>query len=182
MNTENTETERIAELLRPSLTHLGVDLVDVRWSGRGRGAVLRVVIDRSGGVTLDDCERVSNAASAVLDAADPIDTSYRLEVSSPGAERPLRTVDDWRAALGRRVNVRLHSGDGERVVEGTLVALSIDSTAAERVAVGDPLVAPESRAEGVRGSAEVEVRERNRRRVEPLTLDDVIAARIVVDI
>lgn len=166
----NTETDwRIAELLRPSLTHLGVDLVDVHWSGRGRGAVLRVVIDRAGGVTLDDCERVSNAASAVLDAADPIDTSYRLEVSSPGAERPVRTVDEWRAALGRRVNVRLRSGDGERILEGTLVSLSLESEE------GHPPAA-------VRGAADIETRERNRRRVETLTLDDVIAARIAVDI
>ena len=160
----NTETDwRIAELLRPSLTHLGVELVDVRWSGRGRGAVLRVVIDRAGGVTLDDCERASNAASAVLDATDPISTSYRLEVSSPGAERPLRSVDDWRNALGRRVNVRLRSGDGERVLEGTLLSLSIESA-------------------DLQGSAELEMRDRNRRRTETISLEDLIAARIAVDI
>ena len=167
----NTETERIAELLRPSLTHLGVDLVDVHWSGRGRGAVLRVVIDRSGGVTLDDCERVSNAASAVLDAHDPIDSTYRLEVSSPGAERPLRTVDDWRGALGRRVNLRLRSGDGERIVEGTLLALSLDTE------VGDGAADA-----AVRGSADVELRDRNRRRLETIELDALLAARIAVDI
>ena len=160
----NTETDwRIAELLRPSLTHLGVELVDVRWSGRGRGAVLRVIIDRAGGVTLDDCERVSNAASAVLDAADPIPSSYRLEVSSPGAERPLRSVDDWRNALGRRVNVRLRSGDGERVLEGTLLSLSIEAAEVE-------------------GSAELEMRDKHRRRTETIELGDLIAARIAVDI
>ena len=160
----HTETDwRIAELLRPSLTHLGVELVDVLWSGRGRGAVLRVVIDRPGGVTLDDCERASNAASAVLDAADPIATRYRLEVSSPGAERPLRNVDDWRNALGRRVNVRLRSGDGERVVEGMLLSLSIESRE-------------------LQGTAELEMRDRNRRRTETISLDDLIAARIAVDI
>lgn len=161
----NTETDwRIAELLRPSLTHLGVELVDVRWSGRGRGALLRVIIDRAAGVTLDDCERVSNAASAVLDAADPIPSSYRLEVSSPGAERPLRSVDDWRNALGRRVNVRLRSGDGERVLEGTLLSLSMEA------------------AEGVTGSAELELRDKHRRRTEMIALGDLIAARIAVDI
>jgi ribosome maturation factor RimP len=160
----NTETDwRIAELLRPSLTHLGVDLVDVRWSGRGRGAVVRVIIDRAGGVTLDDCERVSNAASAVLDAADPIPSSYRLEVSSPGAERPLRSVDDWRNALGRRINVRLRSGDGERVLEGTLLALSVESAE-------------------LQGSAELEMRDKHRRRTETISLGDLIAARIAVDI
>jgi ribosome maturation factor RimP len=160
----NTETDwRIAELLRPSLTHLGVELVDVRWSGRGRGAVVRVIIDRAGGVTLDDCERVSNAASAVLDAADPIPSSYRLEVSSPGAERPLRSVDDWRNALGRRINVRLRSGDGERVLEGTLLALSVESAE-------------------LQGSAELEMRDKHRRRTETISLGDLIAARIAVDI
>ena len=167
----NTETERIAALLRPSLTHLGVDLVDVHWSGRGRGAVLRVIIDRAGGVTLDDCERVSNAASAVLDAHDPIESAYRLEVSSPGAERPLRTVDDWRGALGRRVNVRLRSGDGERIVEGTLVALSLDAEVSDDAADA-----------AVRGSADVELRDRNRRRLETIELDALLAARIAVDI
>jgi ribosome maturation factor RimP len=160
----NTETDwRIAELLRPSLTHLGVELVDVRWSGRGRGAVVRVIIDRAGGVTLDDCERVSNAASAVLDAADPIPSSYRLEVSSPGAERPLRSVDDWRNALGRRINVRLRSGEGERVLEGMLLSLSVESAE-------------------LQGSAELEMRDKHRRRTETISLGDLIAARIAVDI
>lgn len=147
----------ITELLRPSLAHLGVDLLDVSWSGKGRGAVLRLTIDREGGVTLDDCERASNTASAVLDAYDPIDASYRLEVSSPGAERPLRRVDDWRAALGRRVNVRLRSGDAEMVLEGRLVALSD-------------------------AGAELELKDRRRTRIEGLAFSDVIAARIVVDI
>ncbi|MFN2582865.1 MAG: ribosome maturation factor RimP [Candidatus Dormibacteria bacterium] len=197
--------EQIAALLRPSLNHLGVDLVDVHWSGRGRGAVLRVVIDREDGVTLDDCERVSNAAGAVLDAYDPIETSYRLEVSSPGAERPLRNADDWRAAMGRRVNVRLRAGDGERVVEGTLTGLSLslasgdgagpavagtprrDLAAADGAAVVDaarPGAAPRDVTPGVLqpGSADLEVRDRNKRRTETVGLDDVIAARIVVDI
>ncbi|MBV8194365.1 MAG: ribosome maturation factor RimP [Candidatus Dormibacteraeota bacterium] len=162
----NTDTSsQIAELLRPSLTHLGIDLIDVRWSGRGHGAVLRVVIDRDGGVTLGDCERASNAASAVLDAYDPIDSSYRLEVSSPGAERPLRAADDWRSALGRRINARLRSGDGERVVEGTLLGVSIDLSSSD-----------------LSGSADLEVRDRRRTRTETIPLDDVIAARIVVAI
>ena len=166
----NTDTaSQIAELLRPSLGHLGIDLVDVQWSGRGRGAVLRVVIDREGGVSLDDCERVSNAASAVLDAYDPIDASYRLEVTSPGAERPIHTQEGWRNAMGRRVNVRLRSGDGERVVEGALVSLSIVTPLD-----GDP--------GGTRGTADIEVRDKRRIRRETILLEDVLAARIAVDI
>jgi ribosome maturation factor RimP len=154
---KNDPMSTLEDLVRPSLTHLGLDLVEVRWSGSGRGALLRVVIDRPSGVTLDDCERASNAVSAVLDAYDPIQASYRLEVSSPGAERPLRNLDDWRAALGRRVNVRWRNGDAETVVEGRLVAVS-DS------------------------SADVEVRDRNRVRSASIPMASVDAARIVVDI
>jgi ribosome maturation factor RimP len=153
----NSDTEAIAELVGPSLHHLGIDLVDVQWSGKGRGAVLRLVIDRAGGVSLDDCERVSNAVGAVLDAYDPIDSSYRLEVSSPGAERPLRSVDEWRAALGRRVNARLQADDGETVVEGRLVAVSD-------------------------GGAQLEVRDRRGTRPVDVPFDRLAAARIVVDI
>ena len=76
----NANEESIAELLRPSLRHLGVDLIDVHWSGKGRGAVLRLVIDREGGVTLDDCELASNTASAVLDAYDPLPGAILLFV------------------------------------------------------------------------------------------------------
>ena len=153
----NSDPDDIAALVAPSLRHLGVDLVGVQWSGHGRGAVLRLTIDRPGGVTLDDCERVSNAISAVLDAYDPIDSSYRLEVSSPGAERPLRTVDDWRGALGRRVNVRTSTGDGEAVVEGRLVAVSD-------------------------GAVQVETRDRRTVVARDVSLGSVVAARVVVDI
>jgi ribosome maturation factor RimP len=156
MNNDNVSG--IADALRPSLAHLGLDLVDVQWAGHGRGAVLRLTIDREdGGVTLDDCERASNAASAVLDVYDPIEHSYRLEVSSPGAERPIRTSEGWTAAVGRRVNVRLRQGDAELVLEGRLVSLA-----------------------GTQ--AEIEIRDRRAAKVTGFDLGDVVAARIVVDI
>jgi ribosome maturation factor RimP len=154
---KNDTVIEIASLMRPSLTHLGIELVDVQWSGAGHGAVLRLVIDRPGGVNLGDCERASNAASAVLDAYDPIKTRYRLEVTSPGAERPLLHRQDWVRALGYKVNVRLRSGTAETVIEGRLLALAD-------------------------GDAEIEVRERRGKRVVPIALDAVIAARIAVDI
>jgi ribosome maturation factor RimP len=155
MNNDNVSG--IAEALRPSLEHLGLELVDVQWSGHGRGAVLRLTIDRPEGVTLDDCEHASHAASAVLDVYDPIDHAYRLEVSSPGAERPIRSPEGWLAAVGRRVNVRLQEGDAELVLEGRLV--SIAGT-----------------------QAEIEVRDRRAGRVVGFDLGAVLAARIVVDI
>lgn len=154
MNT--VSPEQLTELVQPSLRHLGLELVDLQWRP-GRSSVLRLVIDSPHGVTLDDCERVSNAVGAVLDAYDPIAGRYTMEVSSPGAERPLRTEEEWRAAVGRRINVRLTSGDAELVIEGKLLAVS-DAT------------------------IEVEGRERNRRPLHSLQRSDVIAARIVVDI
>jgi ribosome maturation factor RimP len=144
--------------LRPSFDHLGIELVDVHRSGHGRGAVLRLVIDRpDGGVTLDDCERASNTASAVLDVNDPIDHPYRLEVSSPGAERPIRRPEEWTAAIGRRINVRLREGDSELVLEGKLVSIAGNQ-------------------------AEIAVRDRRTTRAAAFSLDAVLAARIVVDI
>jgi len=147
----------ISELVRPSLTHLGIELVDVRWSGPGRGALLTLVIDRPGGVTLGDCERAASAVGPVLDAYDPIETAYRLEVTSPGAERPLHNADDWSRALGRRVNVRYGDADSEMVVEGRLMAVSD-------------------------GEVEVEVRDRRAKRSARIGVESIQAARVVVDI
>jgi ribosome maturation factor RimP len=148
----------IADLLRPALHQAGVELLDVQWRGTGPGSLLRLVVDRPGGVGLDDCERASLTASAILDAYDPITTRYSLEVSSPGAERPLRTDEDWRAALGRRVHLRIRSGDSERVVEGRLTALA------------GPILELEVRA--------------GRGRPQPVTVvaADILAARTAVDI
>jgi ribosome maturation factor RimP len=116
-------SENLRELVAPSLRHARVDLVDLHW---GHG-ILRLVIDKPGGVTLDDCERVSTAVSSVLDAYDPIASRYSLEVTSPGAERPLRSNEDWQAALGKNVNVRYASGESEIVVEGLLEEIAADT-------------------------------------------------------
>jgi ribosome maturation factor RimP len=120
----DTALDRITALVEPSLRQLGVELYDAQWDSRGRTPVLRLLIDKPEGVDLDDCARVSNAVSAVLDAYDPIEDRYELEVSSPGAERPLRARSDWERAVGRRVNVRFRHGDGEVVLEGKLIEIT----------------------------------------------------------
>lgn len=121
----NDTLARITELVQPSLRQCGVELFDAQWDGRTPTPTLRLLIEKPGGVSLDDCERVSMAVSAVLDAYDPIEDRYELEVSSPGAERPLRNEEDWRRALGRRVNVRFrHGDDAEVVLEGKLVEIA----------------------------------------------------------
>ena len=113
-------------MILPTLSFLGYELYDLALAGSGVSTTLRVRIDRPEGVTLDDCERVSKSLSALLDQADPFPTRYELEVSSPGAERPLRNLDEYRRFIGRRANVRYRVGDSEQVAEGRLTAVSDD--------------------------------------------------------
>jgi ribosome maturation factor RimP len=118
------QLDRIRELIMPTLSFLGYELYDLALAGSGPSTTLRVRIDRPEGVTLADCERVSKSVSALLDQADPFPTRYELEVSSPGAERPLRNLDEYRRFIGRRANVRYRVGDSEQVAEGRLTAVS----------------------------------------------------------
>lgn len=115
--------EDIRRLLEPTINHMGFELYDLRQIGPG-GRTLQIVIDRVEGVTLDDCERVSQVAGPLLDQADLIgDGPYTLEVSSPGAERPLRSRAEYDRFVGRRVNVRYGDGAADTVIEGTLTAV-----------------------------------------------------------
>src|SRR2546430_17192090 len=121
-----SQLDRIRELIMPTLTFLGYELYDLTLAGSGGNTTLRVRIDRPDGVTLDDCERASKSLGALLDQADPFPTRYELEVSSPGAERPLRNLDEYRRFIGRRANVRYRVGESEQVAEGRLTAVSDD--------------------------------------------------------
>ncbi len=115
--------EEIRQLLEPTIAHMGYELYGLRQMGPG-GRTLQIVIDRRDGVTLDDCERVSQVAGPLLDQADLIGGGrYNLEVSSPGAERPLRDRAEYERFTGHRVNVRHRTGATEAVIEGTLVSV-----------------------------------------------------------
>src|SRR5579859_2720941 len=110
--------EEIQALLEPIVTHLGYSVYKVDQVGPG-GRTLRLAIDRTqGSISIEDCTRVAEVVSPVLDQADLISGSYTLEVSSPGAERPLRDRGEYERFLGRKVNVRYHTGDAEGVLEG----------------------------------------------------------------
>jgi len=102
----------------------GTELVDVEFvRERGRW-ILRLLVDRSGGVSLDDCERVSKLVSPILDVADPIEPSYVLEVSSPGIDRPLVKDADFSRFAGERVKIRTqHVHQGRRRFAGELLGM-----------------------------------------------------------
>lgn len=117
-------TETVAELAEPHAVALGLELVDVQFVREGSQRILRVLIDREGGVSLDDCEALSKALGEELDRADPISSSYCLEVSSPGIERPLKKTQDFRRFTGRLISCRLYSPlQGRKNFSGVLLGL-----------------------------------------------------------
>jgi ribosome maturation factor RimP len=97
--------EKVIAIAEPVCVASGYELVDVKFTMDQGGWVLRVYLDREGGVDLHDCERMSRELSAVLDVEDPIPQAYNLEVSSPGLDRPLRTIEHFRRALGTEVKI-----------------------------------------------------------------------------
>ena len=112
----------IQALIEPTLVHMGYRLYAIEQSGPG-ARTLRIKIDRDDAITIDDCERVSKVVGPLLDHSNLIPGGYDLEVSSPGAERPLHVRDDYMRFSGKRVNVRYKTGESESVVEGDLVAV-----------------------------------------------------------
>ena len=99
--------ERVYELIEPILETLDIELVDVEYlTERGRW-ILRVYIDKHGGVTLDDCARVSGEIEYPIDVQDIIEHEYVLEVSSPGLNRPLRKEKDYERAMGKKVKIKM---------------------------------------------------------------------------
>ena len=112
----------IKELLEPTLKHMGYELYALDQSGQS-GRTLRISIDHNGPITIEDCERVSRVAGPLIDHSNLIAGPYELEVSSPGAERPLRSHGDYERFHGKRVNIRYRTGESESVVEGQLFAV-----------------------------------------------------------
>jgi len=97
---------KVREIAAPLAAQEGLELIDVELGGPGGRQILRLFIDKSGGVSLDDCSSISRAVSAALDVEDPIQGAYDLEVSSPGLDRPLRTPEHFQKFAGKRVRVK----------------------------------------------------------------------------
>ena len=119
-------SQALEDIVITELDALSFDLVELRRGGTRSRPVFDVRIDRRDGskVTVDDCARASRAIEARLDADDAIAERYVLEVSSPGAERPLKTARDWQRFVGRRANVASEALGGRQEVEIVAVEAS----------------------------------------------------------
>jgi ribosome maturation factor RimP len=100
--------ERARRVLDPVVTRDGFELVDVEWLREGPAWVLRVYVDRPGGVTVDHCQELSRTIEPILDVEDFIEPAYNLEVSSPGLERPLRKPEHFDRFAGQRAHVKAY--------------------------------------------------------------------------
>ena len=114
-------TDKIAEIARPVVEKEGCSLWDVEYVREAGTWYLRVFIDRDGGVSIDDCERVSRRLDPILDEEDPIPDSYVFEVGSAGADRELKRPGDFEQFMGSEVEVKLYRPvDGSKHYTGTL--------------------------------------------------------------
>lgn len=99
--------ERVRAVAAPIVRALGLELVEVQCAGHGTRTVVRVFIDKPGGIGIGDCEQVHLSLGHALDVEDPIPHAYMLEVSSPGLDRPLRRREDFLRSVGKLVSVKL---------------------------------------------------------------------------
>lgn len=115
--------QELARLLEPTVESLGYEMCDLEVKLGGRGGIVRVFIDHPRGISLDDCEQVSLAVSALLDVEDPLPGHYNLEVSSPGLDRRLTKVEHFQRFEGQTLKVSMRFPiDGRKRFRGTLVS------------------------------------------------------------
>jgi ribosome maturation factor RimP len=106
-NTGGVVTREISQFIEPILNEMDVELVDIEYlSGHGRW-IVRIYVDKEGGITLDDCARVSREIGELIDVKDIIHHAYVLEVSSPGLNRPLKREKDFQRAIGKKVKAKM---------------------------------------------------------------------------
>lgn len=132
-------TESIEELVTPITEENRLELVDVEYKKEGKNWFLRIFIDKEGGVTVDDCTRVSREIEDLIDVEEVVPTSYVLEVSSPGLERPLKKEKDFLRFKGKRAHVTTYTPIHEqknfkgtiRDFQEDILFLDIDSQSVE---------------------------------------------------
>ena len=122
--------DKVSDLVEPILNEFGMELVDLEYRREGRDWFLRLFIDKPGGVTLDDCADVSREVDALLEVEELITHAYRLEVSSPGLDRPLKRLADFERFAGQPVKLKSFElldpdgrGDSRKTFRGVLLGV-----------------------------------------------------------
>ncbi len=124
MNSSLHIARTVEELVGPAIASMGLELVHVIYRRESDGWILRILIDRPGGVTVDICKHLSRELSDLLDVEDPVPTAFRLEVSSPGLDRPLIKPGDFDRFAGRRIRLQTSRPVRERCnFEGALIGI-----------------------------------------------------------
>lgn len=127
MSTANIKSI-VEQLVQPYLQENHFELVDIEYVKEGSNWFLRVFVDKEGGIDIDDCGRISEHLSGLLDERDPIPAAYFLEVSSPGAERPLKKPEDYVKAVGKQVYITTYEPvEGSKEFEGVLESFDDES-------------------------------------------------------
>ncbi|MFZ7203378.1 ribosome maturation factor RimP [Avibacterium avium] len=129
-----TLEDKLSDLLKGSIEDLGCELWGIECQRAGRFLTVRIYIDKEGGVSVDDCADVSRQVSAILDVEDPIADKYNLEVSSPGVDRPLFTLEQYQRYIGEEIVVHLRIPVLERrkwqgkleKIENDMITLLVD--------------------------------------------------------
>ena len=113
--------DQVLQLVQPIARSLGLEVLEVLYEKKFDGMNLTVVIDKEGGVSINDCEALHRAIDEPLDKLDPIEGSYTLNVSSPGIDRPLKLDWDYKRNLGKKISVKLYKPvDGKKTFQGVL--------------------------------------------------------------
>lgn len=121
------QNNELLQLLAPVIEAMGYQLLGIEQHARGAGTLLCLYIDHADGISLEDCERVSQQVTGVLDVHDPIKSTYVLEVSSPGLDRPLFTLEQILRYTGHRVKLQLRQKiDGRRRLTGEIRSVADD--------------------------------------------------------
>ncbi|MDP8078868.1 ribosome maturation factor RimP [Phocoenobacter skyensis] len=130
-----TLEQKLQQLTQDSIDAMGFELVGIETQRAGRFLTVRIYIDKEGGVTVEDCSSVSRQVSAIFDVEDPISDKYNLEVSSPGLDRPLFTLEHYQRFIGRGITIHLRipmldrrKWQGELVsIENDVITLKVEN-------------------------------------------------------
>jgi len=127
----NSTVSQLHQSLSPIVTGLGYELLGIEWHSQGKHSLLRLYIDHDDGIGIEDCEAVSRQLSAYLDVEDLVQGHYRLEVSSPGLDRPLFSLAHFARFIGEDVKVKCYGDiNGQKRFTGSIEAVNQDGAAA----------------------------------------------------